>query len=89
MKKSLELLYELLQLRETDYEKFMDKLYEAMTTEFSDVVKSKVFNVEDSGLVFQSMIKHFEKREEYEKCDVLLHFLHYSKETTSATQSNL
>ncbi len=75
MKRSVELLYELLQLRDTDYEKFMDKLYEAMTTEFLEVVKSKVFDIEESEVVFNSLIKHFEKKEEYEKCDVLLHLL--------------
>ncbi len=89
MKKSLELLYELLQLRDTDYDKFMDKLYEAMTTEFSEVVKSKMFDVDDREIVFRSMIKYFEKKEEYEKCDVLLHLMNYSREKTSATQSNL
>jgi hypothetical protein len=75
MKKSVELLYELLKLRDTDYEMFMDKLYEAMTTEFLDIVKSKVFEVGESEQVFKSMIKHFERKEEYEKCDVLLHLL--------------
>ena len=89
MKKSLELLYELLSLRDKDYDKFMDKLYEAMTTEFSDVVKTKMFDVDDRDIVFESMIKYFENKEEYEKCDVLLHLLHYSKENPSATQSNL
>lgn len=79
MKKSVELLYELLQLRDTDYEKFMDKLYEAMTTEFLEVVKSKVFDVEESDLVFKSMIRHFENKEEYEKCDVLLHLMNIDK----------
>ena len=80
MKKSIELLYELLQLRDTDYEKFMDKLYEAMTTEFLEIVKSKVFDVDESEAVFKSMIKHFENKEEYEKCDVLLHLLNSSKQ---------
>lgn len=88
MKKSLELLYELLQLRDTDYDKFMYKLYEAMTTEFLDVVKSKVFDVNESEIVLKNMIKYFESKEEYEKCDVLLHLLNQKNRLLPATQSS-
>lgn len=79
MKKSLTLLYELIELRKTDYDKFMDKLYTLITDEFTEVTTSKLFSKDEMDLVLKSMIKFFESKEEYEKCDVLLHLINHNK----------
>lgn len=79
MKKFIEDLYELLELRDTNYEKFMDKLYVMLTEEYSSLKKSDMFSESETELVVRSMIKHFELKEEYEKCDVLLHLINHNK----------
>jgi hypothetical protein len=75
MKKHHLLLVELIQLKETDYDKFMDKLYIAMTTEFSNILRDELLKDEEHKNTLKSMISYFENKEEYEKCDVLLHYL--------------
>ena len=75
MKKHHLLLVELIELRETNYDKFMEKLYEAVTTEFSDLFRNEILKQKDHKDTLKSMIKFFEEKEEYEKCDVLLHYL--------------
>jgi len=72
-------LIELIELREKDYERFMEKFYEAVTTEFSDVVKKELLTDEQHKETLKAMISYFEKKEEYEKCDVLLHYLNTNK----------
>ena len=75
MKKHHLLLVELIQLKETDYDKLMDKLYIAMTTEFSNILRDELLKDEEHKNTLKSMISYFENKEEYEKCDVLLHYL--------------
>jgi hypothetical protein len=67
-----ELLLELIQLREKDYDKFLDKLYDAITTEFHDVFVKELLKEKEYQSTLDNMILHFEKKEEYEKCEVLL-----------------
>ncbi|MFA7157029.1 MAG: hypothetical protein WC123_04980 [Bacilli bacterium] len=62
-----DLIIELINLREQDYNKFMDKLYEAITGEFKSILN------DDSSIAkkinsLNTMIFHFEDKEEYEKC---------------------
>jgi hypothetical protein len=75
MKKQHELLIELIQLKEQDYDKFLDKFYEAITTEFHQIFVEELIKDQDHISTLRIMINHFEKKEEYEKCDVLLHYL--------------
>jgi uncharacterized membrane protein YvbJ len=77
MKKSHLILVELLELRDKDYEKFMDKLYEAISGELSDVVTNELLKDEVHRESIKMMIEYFEQKEEYEKCDVLLHLLNH------------
>ena len=56
-----DILLELIRLRESDYDGFMDRLYEALAGEFRDVVEEK-------KQAIWTMILHFEKKEQYEKC---------------------
>lgn len=62
-----QILLELIKLRETDYDAFMEKLYEALAGEFRDVVNDGSPMAEKSQAL-NTMIKHFSDREEYEKC---------------------
>ncbi len=71
---------ELMELRHKDYDKFMEKFYIAVTTEFSDVVKQELLTDQTHKDTLNSMISYFERMEEYEKCDVLLHLLNNNKQ---------
>jgi hypothetical protein len=62
-----DILLELIRLRETDYDGFMDRLYEALAGEFRDVVHDGS-PLEEKRQAIWSMISHFEKKEQYEKC---------------------
>lgn len=75
MNKYHQILLELLHLRETDYDLFVDKLYDAITNEFSKYFKEELVKDKDHRETLKIMIDHYEKREEYERCDVLLHLL--------------
>lgn len=61
------ILLDLIHLRNTDYDAFMDRLYEALTGEFKDAIDDKS-PVEEKTQAIWTMINHFSKREEYEKC---------------------
>ena len=61
------ILLDLIHLRQTDYDAFMNRLYEALTGEFKDVIHDSS-PVEDKTQAIWTMIKHFEKNEEFEKC---------------------
>ena len=61
------ILLDLIHLRQTDYSAFMNRLYEALTGEFKDVIHDSS-PVEDKSQAIWTMIKHFEKNEEFEKC---------------------
>jgi len=61
------ILLDLIHLRQTDYDAFMNRLYEALTGEFKDVIHDSSPG-EDKTPAIWTMIKHFEKNEEFEKC---------------------
>lgn len=61
------ILLDLVYLRQTDYDAFMDRLYEALTGEFKDVINDQT-PVEEKSQAIWTMIKHFEQNEEFEKC---------------------
>jgi hypothetical protein len=69
-----QMLFELLQLRESDYEGFMQKLYEALSGDFRQMVNDDSPLAEKSQAL-RTMIEHFEVREEYEKCATLKEML--------------
>ena len=75
MKKHHEILMELLNLRETNYDLFIDKLYDAITDDFSKYFKEELIKDKDHQDTLKIMVDHYEKKEEYEKCDVLYHIL--------------
>ena len=75
MKKYHLILTEILQLRDKDYDMFMDKLYEATTGELLYMTIEMLNESEQHRDTLRSMIAYFERKEEYEKCDVLLHLL--------------
>lgn len=62
-----ELLLELMGLKSTDYDKFMEKLYEAVSGEFKDALHSND-PVSEKTKALNTMIQYFSDREEYEKC---------------------
>lgn len=61
------ILLDLIHLRQTDYDAFMNRLYEALTGEFKDVIHDSS-PVNEKSQAIWTMIKHFEKNEEFEKC---------------------
>ena len=75
MKKHHEILMELLTLRETNYDLFIDKLYDAITKDFAKYFKEELIKDKEHQDTLKIMIEHYEKKEEYEKCDVLYHLL--------------
>ena len=62
-----DLLLELMHLKQTDYDKFMRKLYEAVSREFKDALHNND-PLTEKERVLDTIIKYFEEREEYEKC---------------------
>lgn len=62
-----QIILDLIHLRETDYTAFMNRLYEALTGEFREAIHDPAPAEEKSQAIW-SMIKHFEKTEEFEKC---------------------
>jgi hypothetical protein len=69
-----QMLFELLQLRESDYEGFMQKLYEALSGDFRQMVNDDS-PLDEKSQALRTMIEHFEVREEYEKCATLKEML--------------
>ena len=67
LNKYSKVLLELVYLRENDYDGFMNRLYEALTGEFRDVLNDTTPKDEKTKAIW-TMIKHFEKNEEFEKC---------------------
>lgn len=61
------IMLELVHLRQTDYDAFMDKLYEALTGEFRGAVHDAA-PPEEKNQAIWTMIDHFKKTEQYEKC---------------------
>ena len=65
-----QMLFELLELRENDYDGFMQKLFEALSGDFKDMVNDHS-PLDEKSQALKTMIGHFEAREEYEKCATL------------------
>jgi len=61
------ILLELMQLRETDYDQFMNKLYEALNGQFRSAIHDSEPK-EDKRQAIWTMIEYFSNKEEYEKC---------------------
>ena len=57
MNKYHQILLELLHLRETDYDLFVDKLYDAITNEFSKYFKEELVKDKDHRETLKIMIK--------------------------------
>jgi hypothetical protein len=74
MKFDPELLIQLLELRHSNFDMFMDKLYEATTGEGIDIVKELLEDDEHKNAI-EAMIYHYELKEEYEKCQRLMDLL--------------
>lgn len=65
-----QMLFELLELREHDYDSFMQKLFEALSGEFRSMVNDDS-PLDEKSQALKTMIEHFAVREEYEKCATL------------------
>lgn len=65
-----DLLLELMRLKKTDYDKFMRKMYEAVSGEFKDALHNND-PIDTKAKALNTMIQYFQDREEYEKCAVL------------------
>ena len=76
MKRHHQLLIELIELRDKDYDQFMEKLYDAITTDFEKVFKEELMKDKEHRNTLKLMIKYFENQEQYEKCNFLIHYLH-------------
>ena len=63
-------MLELINLREADYEKFLDRLYDGLVGEYAESIVAEPAMGDTNGKIeaLNRMIKHFEKKEEYEKC---------------------
>jgi hypothetical protein len=60
-------LVNLVKLRYTDYDAFMERLYEALRGEFKEVIHD-LTPVEGKHQALATMIEYFQNKEEYEKC---------------------
>jgi hypothetical protein len=68
--KTSQMLAELVSLRHTDFDAFMNLLYEALQKELSGAIFDET-PVQEKQEALNSMIQYFQDREEYEKCAVL------------------
>jgi hypothetical protein len=73
--KKHELLMELIQLREKDYDLFINRFYEAITNEFHDVFVNELLKEKEHQKTLWTIIKYFESKEQYEKCQLLFQYL--------------
>lgn len=62
-----DLLVELIILKQKDYDQFMDRLYEALSGEYKDVINS-TDPIDEKRKALSTMIAFFQTKEEYEKC---------------------
>jgi len=65
-----DLLLELMHLKRTDYDRFMRKLYDAISGEFKGALNN-TDSTSDKEKALSTMIQYFQDREEYEKCAIL------------------
>jgi hypothetical protein len=63
-------LVSLVKLRYTDYDAFMERLYEALRGDFKDAIHD-LTPVEGKQQALATMIEYFQDKEEYEKCSEL------------------
>lgn len=68
--KTSQMLAELVSLRHTDFDAFMNLLYDALQRELSGAIFDETPLTEKQEAL-SSMIHYFQDREEYEKCAVL------------------
>ena len=68
--KTSQMLAELVSLRHTDFDAFMNLLYDALQKELSGAIFDQTPLTEKQEAL-NSMIQYFQDREEYEKCAVL------------------
>jgi hypothetical protein len=68
--KTSQMLAELVSLRHTDFDAFMNLLYEALQKELSGAIFDET-PLKEKHEALNSMIQYFQDREEYEKCAVL------------------
>lgn len=66
-KKYHDLLIELMELRDENYDKFMEKLFESIFGEFKGVISDEEPVTEKKRALYTMML-HFQGKEEYEKC---------------------
>lgn len=76
-------MLELQYLRQNDYDGFMDKLYEALTGEFKDSIRD-VNPVSEKKQALWTMIHHFAKTDQFEKCIKLKKLVSELNEVESA-----
>ena len=68
--KTSQMLAELVSLRHTDFDAFMNLLYDALQNELSGAIFDQT-PTEEKQDALNSMIQYFQDKEEYEKCAVL------------------
>jgi hypothetical protein len=68
--KTSQMLAELVSLRHTDFDAFMNLLYDALQRELSGAIFDETPLTEKQEAL-NSMIQYFQDKEEYEKCAVL------------------
>jgi hypothetical protein len=68
--KTSQMLAELVSLRHTDFDAFMNLLYDALQKELSGAIFDQTPLTEKQEAL-NSMIQYFQDKEEYEKCAVL------------------
>jgi hypothetical protein len=68
--KTSQMLAELVSLRHTDFDAFMNLLYDALQRELSGAIFDQTPLTEKQEAL-NSMIQYFQDKEEYEKCAVL------------------
>ena len=68
--KTSQMLAELVSLRHTDFDAFMNLLYDALQRELSGAIFDET-SLTEKQEALNSMIQYFQDKEEYEKCAVL------------------
>jgi len=86
-KKRQELLAELIKLRNTDYDTFMERMFEALNTVFMDDVTADRSR-EEKIRSLDSMIKYFSDHDEFEKCQRLVEIKNYVNKYHDSEEAN-
>ena len=82
--KYTKILMDLVTLRETDYDAFMERLYEALTGEFRNAIYDGD-PIEEKCKALNTLLEYFKEQDAFEKCAVIKSLIKEIESTSNLT----